>query len=130
MDSDYVNARLSGIQTLWTLVRQAHGAEAELVKNAQQQLLKRYGGPVQRYLRGLVRDADAAEDLFQEFAVRLLKGDLHNADPQRGKFRNYVKGVLFHLVALAGAAAPPRSDDAHSAPLPAPQSGAPLRQRR
>jgi len=99
MDSEYVNTRLSGIQTLWTLVRQAHGSEADIVKNAQQQLLKRYGGAVQRYLRGLVRNADAADDLYQEFAVRLLKGDLHNADPQRGRFRNYVKGVLFHLVA-------------------------------
>lgn len=99
MDSEYVNARLSGIQTLWTLVRNAHGADADLVKTAQQQLLKRYGGAVKRYLRGLVRNADAADDLFQDFSVRLLKGDLHNADPQRGQFRNYVKGVLFHLVA-------------------------------
>lgn len=99
MDAAFVNTRLSGIQTLWTLVRQAHGAEAQLVKNAQEKLLERYGGAVKRYLCGLVRDADAADDLFQEFALRLIKGDLHNADPQRGKFRNYVKGVLFHLVA-------------------------------
>ncbi|MBL8795084.1 MAG: sigma-70 family RNA polymerase sigma factor [Planctomycetia bacterium] len=99
MDSEYVNSRLSGIQTMWTLVRKAHQGQPEVVKPAQEQLLARYGGAVKRYLRGLVRDADTADDLFQEFAVRLIKGDLHNADPQRGKFRNYVKGVLFHLVA-------------------------------
>src|SRR5262249_29459922 len=50
-------------------------------------------------LRGVVRNSDAAEDLFQEFACRVLKGDLHGADPERGRFRNFVKGVLFHLVA-------------------------------
>src|SRR5262249_23527697 len=62
-------------------------------------LLERYGSAVQRYLRALVRSSDSAEDLFQEFACRLIKGDLQGADPERGKFRSFVKGVLFHLVA-------------------------------
>src|SRR5262249_41865161 len=52
-----------------------------------------------RYLGGIVRDAEIADDLFQEFACRLVKGELHGADPQRGRFRQFVKGVLFHLVA-------------------------------
>src|SRR5262249_38071050 len=29
----------------------------------------------------------------------LLQGDLRNADPQRGRFRNLLKGVLFHMIA-------------------------------
>lgn len=99
MDSDTIGDRLSGITTLWTLVRRAHDGPPDAVRAAQEELLKRYGGAVQRYLRGIVRDAEAAADLFQEFACRLIKGELHGADPQRGRFRQFVKGVLFHLVA-------------------------------
>jgi RNA polymerase sigma factor (sigma-70 family) len=99
MESEDLDTRLSRIQTLWTLVRKAHGGPADAVQSAQRQLLNRYGGAIRRYLKGVLRDADAAEDLFQEFAVKLLKGELHGADPERGRFRQFVKGVLFHLVA-------------------------------
>jgi DNA-directed RNA polymerase specialized sigma24 family protein len=91
--------RLSRIVTLWTLVRQAHADSGEDVAAAQRALLDRYGGAVRRYLLGSLRDRDAAEEVFQEFACRLLKGDLSGADSDRGRFRDYVKGVLFHLVA-------------------------------
>jgi RNA polymerase sigma-70 factor (ECF subfamily) len=46
-----------------------------------------------------MRDQDAAEELFQEFALLLVHGDLRGADRQRGRFRDFVKGVLFHLIA-------------------------------
>lgn len=92
---DNLDDRLSRIQTLWTLVRQAHGAD----RSAQQQLLDRYGGAVRRYLLGALRDADAADEQFQEFACKLLAGQLQGANPERGRFRDFVKGVLFHLIA-------------------------------
>jgi RNA polymerase sigma-70 factor (ECF subfamily) len=53
---------------------------------------------VQRYLLGALRDPDAADELAQEFALRFVRGDLQGADPQRGRFRDYVKGTLFHLI--------------------------------
>jgi RNA polymerase sigma-70 factor (ECF subfamily) len=93
------NAHLSHISTLWTLVSQAHHVGGAEVAAAQRQLLERYGSAIRRYLLGALRDTDAAEDLFQEFAYRFLHGDLRRADPQRGRFRDYVKGVLFHMVA-------------------------------
>jgi hypothetical protein len=31
--------------------------------------------------------------------LQLLHGDLRGANPSRGRFRNFVKGTLFHLVA-------------------------------
>jgi RNA polymerase sigma factor (sigma-70 family) len=99
MTGDNLEQHLSRIQTLWTLVRKAHAGTPGAVRDAQQQLLDRYGGAIRRYLRGVLHNADAADDLFQDFACRLLKGGLHGADPERGRFRNYVKGVLFHLVA-------------------------------
>jgi RNA polymerase sigma-70 factor (ECF subfamily) len=99
MDSVALNQHLSQIQTLWTLVRQAHAEAPDAVRAAQQQLLDRYGGAVRRYLLGALRDEDAGSEVFQEFAYRLLHGDLRGADPERGRFRQFVKGVLFHLVA-------------------------------
>jgi RNA polymerase sigma-70 factor (ECF subfamily) len=94
-----LETRLSGIETLWSLVGQAHHDSGAAVGVAQRQLLERYGGAVRRYLLGALRDAEAAEELFQEFAYRLLHGDLRGADQRRGRFRDFVKGVLFHLVA-------------------------------
>jgi RNA polymerase sigma-70 factor (ECF subfamily) len=91
--------RLSQIATLWSVVGQAHGPEAEAAAAARQQLLHRYGGAVKRYLLGALRDPEAADELTQEFAVRFLAGKYRGADPGRGRFRNFVKGVLSHLIA-------------------------------
>lgn len=91
--------RLSVIQTLWTLVRQARDEAAEVGPEARRELLERYGEAVRRYLRGALRDLDAADELAQEFNLRLLRGDFDGADPQRGRFRSFLKGVLSHLVA-------------------------------
>lgn len=96
--ADSLDPHLSRIETLWTLVRHAHDGAAS-ARSAQAGLLERYGGAVRRYLLGACKDADVAEELFQEFACRLLAGNLAGADPERGRFRDFVKGVLFHLVA-------------------------------
>jgi RNA polymerase sigma-70 factor (ECF subfamily) len=91
--------RLNSITTLWSLVCQAHEGTQNAAHSAQAELLERYGGAVRRYLGGAVRDPDGADELFQEFACRFLGGDLRGADPDRGRFRDFVKGVLFHLIA-------------------------------
>jgi RNA polymerase sigma-70 factor (ECF subfamily) len=91
--------KLSSITTLWTVVCQAHGGSPEGTAAARRDLMERYGAAVHRYLLGALRDADAAEELAQEFALRFLRGDLRGADSRRGRFRDFVKGVLFHLVA-------------------------------
>src|SRR5262249_31394963 len=64
---------------------------------ARQRLLLRYYGAVYRYLLGTVRDLAAAEELAQEFALRFLRGDFHRADPERGRFRDFLKTALRHL---------------------------------
>lgn len=99
MKQENPNQRLSLISTLWSLVCRAHHGPDEEVKVARQHLLERYGGAARRYLRKLLHDPDAADEVFQEFALRLVHGELRGADPQRGRFRNFVKGTLFHLVA-------------------------------
>jgi RNA polymerase sigma-70 factor (ECF subfamily) len=57
----------------------------------------RYYQPIFRYLRAMVRDAEAAEELTHEFVVRFLRGDFRQADPSRGRFRDLVKQSLRHL---------------------------------
>jgi RNA polymerase sigma-70 factor (ECF subfamily) len=90
---------LSCIATHWTLVRRAHHATSDEARPARQELLELYGGAARRYLLGALRDPHAADDLFQEFACQLLNGQLRGADPARGRFRDYVKGMLCHLLA-------------------------------
>jgi RNA polymerase sigma-70 factor (ECF subfamily) len=89
---------LSQISTLWTMLVRAHTPAGEAV-SAQHALLDRYGGAVGRYLLGATRDPEAAAELTQEFAVRFLRGDFRRADPGRGRFRDYLKTALIHLVA-------------------------------
>jgi RNA polymerase sigma-70 factor (ECF subfamily) len=99
MNPESHNQRLSGISTDWMALRDAHLGTADVSRAAQELLLRRYRGAVYRYLLRAVGDLTAAEDLAQDFAVGLVRGDFRQADPQRGRFRNYVKAVLFHLVA-------------------------------
>jgi RNA polymerase sigma-70 factor (ECF subfamily) len=77
------------------MLHQAHGAGEE---GAQWAVLERYQRAIYRYLLGAVRDADIAEELAQEFALRFLRGDFRRANPERGRFRNYLKTALVHLV--------------------------------
>jgi RNA polymerase sigma-70 factor (ECF subfamily) len=91
--------RLSQISTLWTVVADAKGGPAEAISAAQHELLRRYHGAIYRYLLGALRNADAADDLAQEFALRFLRGDFRGFNPERGRFRDFLKGVLSHLIA-------------------------------
>jgi RNA polymerase sigma-70 factor (ECF subfamily) len=88
---------LSEIKTSLTWL-QAYQGEGEAAVAARHKILLRYYGAVYRYLLGMLRDPAAAEELSQEFAVRLLRGDFKHFDPQRGRFRDYVKVALRHLV--------------------------------
>jgi RNA polymerase sigma factor (sigma-70 family) len=93
-----VNPRLSQISTAWSVVRQAHEGPVEAMTAAQQELLEHYGQAIHRYLLSALGDPAAADDLTQDFALNLVRGQFRRADPQHGRFRNYVKTVLFHLV--------------------------------
>jgi RNA polymerase sigma factor (sigma-70 family) len=90
--------RLSSISTHWCLLQQAHTGQEEAAAAARQWLLQRYDRPVRAYLLAALHDPHAADDLAQEFGLSLLRGEFHRANPQCGRFRNYVKTVLFHLV--------------------------------
>ncbi len=99
MDDDLIESHLSRIETHWTAVVRAHrrplGDDAGKARGA---LLERYGGAVRRYLLASLRDVHAADDLAQEFALRFLRGDFKNADPGRGRFRDFVKRAIYNLM--------------------------------
>jgi RNA polymerase sigma factor (sigma-70 family) len=94
MDDDL---HLSQIQTAWSIVREAHG-DHTAVRSAQQSLLDRYGGAVRRYALAALRDEDAADEVAQEFALKFVRGDFANANPERGRFRAFVKTVVYRLI--------------------------------
>jgi RNA polymerase sigma-70 factor (ECF subfamily) len=98
MEPNDFQRRLSSITTLWSVVVRAHQGETDESAKARRQLLERYMGAVYRYLLGALRDGDAADELFQEFALRFVRGDFKRADPDRGRFRDFVKSSLFYMV--------------------------------
>ncbi len=95
---DARNLDLSQIGTIWAEVRSAHQGSADSVCRAQRILMERYSGAVYRYLMGALRDRDSADELFQEFALRFVSGAFRNANPERGRFRDFVKTALYHLI--------------------------------
>lgn len=93
-----MDERLSRIETLWSVVQQAHGDDELAAQRAQQKLMDQYGGAVKRYLLGCLRNDDAADEVFQEFALRFVRGDFRNANAERGRFRSFVKTAIYHLI--------------------------------
>ncbi len=98
MERDELDQHLSRISTQWTMVLEAHGGEADVAHAALAGLAQRDLGVVYRYLLGAVGDPDAAAELAQELALRILRGGFRHADPRRGRFRDYLKTALIHLV--------------------------------
>lgn len=90
--------RLSDMSTAWTVFFQAHDGSEEEMKAARRQLLEMYSAPVYRYLLGAVRDPNIAQDLYQEFALKFVQGNYRKAHPDRGRFRDFLKTSLYHLV--------------------------------
>jgi len=97
-NGEYQVRHISQIETVWTVLKQAHGGQPEEINLAQQMILQRYQPAVFRYLMACLRDADAADELNQEFALRFVRGDFRNANPEKGRFRDLLKSALYHLI--------------------------------
>ena len=99
MDDDDLQSRLSRISTVWTLVAEAgRGPAFGDRPDPRLALIQRYQGAAYRYLLAAVRDPDVADELFQEFALRVVQGRFARAEPTKGRFRDYLKSALVHLV--------------------------------
>jgi RNA polymerase sigma factor (sigma-70 family) len=90
--------RLSELSTQWTMLFGAHRGTPEQITEALKLQMLRYQSAVHRYFLKTVGDADAAQELDQEFAVRFLQGNYLRYDPTVGRFRDYVKRAVRNLM--------------------------------
>jgi RNA polymerase sigma-70 factor (ECF subfamily) len=92
---------LAQFSTHWSNIFRARGGEGDAAMAARNALLLRYIEVVLRYLRAVLRDPRVVDHVCSNFAVRVLESDrlFQNADPQRGRFRDYLKAVLQHMIA-------------------------------
>jgi DNA-directed RNA polymerase specialized sigma24 family protein len=91
-------ARLDEIATDWSLLRLAHQHSVTGAGPARDALALRYNAAIRGYVGALVKDPQDADELAQEALVRILRGDFARADPQRGRFRDFLKVAVHNLV--------------------------------
>jgi RNA polymerase sigma factor (sigma-70 family) len=89
---------LSQIATRWSLVLAACRGADDPDQAAQAEFLERYAGAIYRYALRMLEDPDRAMEACQEFAMRFVRGDFRRADPDRGRFRDYLKTSVINLL--------------------------------
>ena len=86
--------------TRWTLVVAVGDRHRKEARSALVSLCENYWYPLYAYLRRRGYPADQAQDLTQQFFVRVLEGRyLDRADPEKGRFRSFLLTSLKFFVA-------------------------------
>lgn len=86
------------LTTRWTQVCAAK-ADSTDGKNALAELCDAYYEPVASFMRGELRDTDAAREMTQTFFTQMLAGGtIRQVEPQRGRFRSYLLGAVKHFL--------------------------------
>ena len=86
--------------TRWSLVVAAGDPGRKEAQPALVSLCENYWYPLYAYLRRRGYSADQAQDLTQEFFMRVLEGRyLDRADPEKGRFRSFILTSLKFFVA-------------------------------
>jgi RNA polymerase sigma factor (sigma-70 family) len=79
------------VSTDWSLVLDA-GADGERQRRALERLCRTYWQPVYAFIRRLGHDREHARDLTQALFAHLLENEFFaTADPERGRFRAYLR---------------------------------------
>ena len=86
--------------TRWNLVVAAGDPHKKEARSALVSLCENYWYPLYAYLRRRGYPTDQAQDLTQQFFVRMLEGRyLDRADPEKGRFRSFILTSLKFFVA-------------------------------
>lgn len=86
--------------TRWTMVVAAGEPHRKEARSALVSLCENYWYPLYAYLRRRGYPAEQAQDLTQEFFIRILEGRyLDRADPEKGRFRSFILTSLKFFVA-------------------------------
>src|SRR5260370_14147223 len=85
--------------TRWTLVVAAGDPHRKEARSALVSLCEGYWYPLYAYVRRRGYPADQAQDLTQDFFIRVLEGRyLDRADPEKGRFRSFMLTSLKFFV--------------------------------
>jgi RNA polymerase sigma-70 factor (ECF subfamily) len=86
--------------THWSVVLAAADQEASEAAAALERLCQTYWYPLYAYVRRRGYGPEDAQDLTQEFFLRLLRKDyLAQVDPGKGKFRSFLLAAINHFLA-------------------------------
>lgn len=86
--------------TQWSVVLRAAHSDNSEARSALELLCRRYWFPLYAYTRRRVPQIHEAQDLTQEFFLRVLsKNVLAAASPERGRFRSYLLTSLKNFLA-------------------------------
>ncbi len=95
--------------TAWSLLEDAKDLASGEQTAAMNRFVVGYWRPVYGFIRAKGYAAATAEDLTQEFFLRLYERHwLAKAEPSRGRFRNYLLTILVRFLADQGAGRAPR----------------------
>src|SRR3954469_13845892 len=82
-------------QTQWSLILRAQEGNTPTAQNALEQLCRSYWYPLYGFVRRCGYDPAGAQDLTQDFFVRLTaKNFFDHVDPSKGKFRSFLLASL------------------------------------
>jgi RNA polymerase sigma-70 factor (ECF subfamily) len=87
--------------TRWSLVVAAGGGQAKPEgRAALESLCRAYWYPIYAFIRRRGHASEVAQDLTQEFFLRVLSGTfLARANPERGRFRSFLLGAVKNFLA-------------------------------
>lgn len=88
------------VTTHWSVVMAAGRADTPVAQEALGRLCQTYWYPLYAYARRVGHSPADAQDLTQEFFLRLLEGRwLARADSERGRFRSFLLTAMKHFLA-------------------------------
>jgi RNA polymerase sigma factor (sigma-70 family) len=92
------NQPLDQISTHWNDLVKAHAESGCAAREVRHAMVLRYLPAVEKYVLAMVGNPQDAQDLAQEIALRMLKGSFAGAQPERGRFRDYLKAAIRNVV--------------------------------